>query len=50
MYMLKLPENFESYEEAKREGFLKVMNLKEKGVPIVGIFCTYTPLDWILDK
>ncbi len=45
--MLKLPDNFESYEEAKREGFLKVKSLKEKGVPVVGIFCTYTPIEII---
>lgn len=45
--MLKLPDNFESYEEAKREGFLKVKSLKEKGVPVVGIFCTYTPMEII---
>ena len=45
--MLKLPENFESYEEARREGFLKVKALKEKGTPVVGIFCTYTPIELI---
>ena len=45
--MLKLPENFENYEEARREGFLKVKDLKEKGTPIVGIFCTYTPIELI---
>ena len=33
--MLKLPENFENYEEARREGFLKVKALKEKGTPVV---------------
>jgi len=47
MQMLKLPENFESYEEARREGFLKVMDLKENGIPVVGIFCTYTPIELI---
>lgn len=45
--MLKLPENFESYEEARREGFLKVKELKEHGTPVVGIFCTYTPIELI---
>lgn len=45
--MLKLPENFDSYEEARREGFLKVKALKEKGIPVVGIFCTYTPIELI---
>jgi benzoyl-CoA reductase/2-hydroxyglutaryl-CoA dehydratase subunit BcrC/BadD/HgdB len=45
--MLKLPENFESYEEARQQGFLKVKDLKEKGIPVVGIFCTYTPIELI---
>ncbi len=45
--MVSLPENFENYEEARREGFLKVKALKEKGVPVVGIFCTYTPIELI---
>lgn len=45
--MLKLPKNFENYEEARREGFLKVKALKEKGTPVVGIFCTYTPIELI---
>ncbi|QQY78984.1 benzoyl-CoA reductase/2-hydroxyglutaryl-CoA dehydratase subunit BcrC/BadD/HgdB [Keratinibaculum paraultunense] len=45
--MVTLPENFENYEEARREGFLKVKALKEKGVPVVGIFCTYTPIELI---
>lgn len=45
--MLKLPENFQNYEESRREGFLKVKALKEKGVPLVGIFCTYTPIELI---
>ena len=44
MQMLKLLENFESYE-ARREGFLKVMDLKENGNPVVGIYCTYTPIE-----
>jgi benzoyl-CoA reductase/2-hydroxyglutaryl-CoA dehydratase subunit BcrC/BadD/HgdB len=45
--MLKLPENFQSYEEARQQGFLKVKDLKEKGIPVVGIFCTYTPIELI---
>ncbi|MBU5438810.1 2-hydroxyacyl-CoA dehydratase family protein [Tissierella sp. MSJ-40] len=45
--MIKLPENFESYEEARREGFLKVKALKEQGTNVVGVFCTYTPIELI---
>lgn len=45
--MIKLPENFESFEEARKEGFLKIRDLKEKGVSVVGVFCTYTPTELI---
>lgn len=45
--MLNLPENFHNYEEARREGFLRVRALKEQGTPVVGIFCTYTPIELI---
>ncbi|NMB27738.1 MAG: 2-hydroxyacyl-CoA dehydratase [Tissierellia bacterium] len=45
--MLKLPENFRDYEEARREGFLKVKALKEQGINVVGIFCAYTPMELI---
>lgn len=42
-----LPKNFESFTEAKKNGFLKIKNLKENGKKIVGIFCTYTPKEII---
>lgn len=45
--MLELPEKFDEYEEAKREGFIEIKELKEKGENIVGIFCTYSPLELI---
>jgi len=45
--MIKLQENFESFEEARKEGFLKIRDLKEEGVNVVGVFCTYTPTELI---
>ena len=45
--MFNLPEKFDEFEEAKREGFLKVKELKEKGANIVGVFCTYSPYELI---
>ncbi len=45
--MVKLPDNFESYEEARKEGFLKVKELKDRGERVVGTFCTYTPIEVI---
>ena len=46
--MLKLPENFQSYSEARQEGFMRLKGLKESGKKVVGIFCTYTPTELIL--
>lgn len=43
-----LPEQFETFSEARRNGFLAVKEIKEKGGRIAGVFCTYTPNE-ILD-
>ncbi|AGT43435.1 double-cubane-cluster-containing anaerobic reductase [Treponema pedis] len=43
----KLPAAFEEFTEARREGFIKMKNLKESGKKVVGVFCTYTPLEII---
>ena len=45
---MTLPEQFESFSEARREGFIQVMNLKNEGKTIAGVFCAYTP-DEVLD-
>ncbi len=45
--MVNLPDTFDEYEETKREGFLEIKELKEQGANIVGIFCTYSPLELI---
>lgn len=45
--MEKLPEKFEDFKEARKNGFLKIKKLKESGKNIVGIFCTYTPTELI---
>lgn len=38
-----LPEIFEGFAEARRNGFIAAKNLKEKNIPMVGTFCTYMP-------
>ena len=43
----KLPEDFETYPEARKNAFLKMKELKESGRRIVGVFCTYTPWELI---
>ena len=42
-----LPEHFEDFADARREGFLKVTELKDKGEKICGAFCQYTPSEII---
>ena len=43
-----LPETFEEFGEARRNGFLKVKAVKDAGGRVAGTFCTFTPLE-ILD-
>lgn len=39
----ELPEVFEEFAEQRKNAFLTVKDLKDKDVPIVGVFCTYFP-------
>ena len=48
MLEFKLPENFETYPEARKKAFLTMKELKEQGRRIVGVFCTFTPWELIL--
>ena len=43
-----LPEQFEEYSEARRNGFIKAMEVKKNGGKIAGTFCTFTPVE-VLD-
>ena len=45
--MKNLPEKFEEFGEARRDGFLTVKELKDQGKNIVGMFCAYTPKEVI---
>lgn len=45
--MIKLPENFETYDEKRKKGFLALKAEKEKGKKIAGIFCSYTPVELV---
>lgn len=46
--MLKLPENFETYQEARKAGFMRMKEFKDNGGRVVGIFCTFVPHELIL--
>ena len=43
-----LPGEFESFADARRQGFLDVKNLKDAGKKVVGTFCSYFPAEIIL--
>lgn len=45
--MLHLPENFESYNQARKNGFLKMKELKDAGQRIVGTFCSFVPTELV---
>jgi benzoyl-CoA reductase/2-hydroxyglutaryl-CoA dehydratase subunit BcrC/BadD/HgdB len=43
-----LPEIFESFSEARRNGFMAMKALKDGGKGVVGTFCTYVPVEIIM--
>ncbi|MCB6414855.1 double-cubane-cluster-containing anaerobic reductase [Dorea acetigenes] len=38
-----LPEVFEEFAEQRKKSFLGVKQLKDKGIPVIGSYCTYFP-------
>ena len=38
-----LPEIFDIFKDKRRELFLKVKEIKDKNIPVIGIFCTFFP-------
>lgn len=41
----ELPQVFESFADARKQGFLAMKKMKEQGIGVVGLFCAYTPLE-----
>ena len=39
----ELPEVFEEFAEQRKNSFMAVKEAKEKGIPVVGSYCTYFP-------
>ncbi|HHY25711.1 MAG TPA: 2-hydroxyacyl-CoA dehydratase [Desulfitobacterium dehalogenans] len=48
MSEIQLPSQFESFAEARKQGFIAVKNLKEQGKKVAGVFCTYAPMELVL--
>lgn len=42
---LELPKSFDEFVDAKKAGFIHVKDYVENGGHLVGIFCSYTPLE-----
>lgn len=38
-----LPAVFEEFNDQRKQSFTTVLELKQKGTPVVGVFCTYLP-------
>lgn len=38
-----LPAVFEEFNDQRKQSFTTVLELKQQGVPVVGVFCTYLP-------
>ena len=45
MPSLELPKSFDEFVDARKAGFIHVKDYVEKGGRLVGIFCSYTPLE-----
>lgn len=43
IYIHDLPETFEQFADARKNAFLSIKELKDKGIPLVGAYCTYFP-------
>ena len=43
-----LPDIFEEFGEQRRNSFLHAYEIKQKNIPFVGTFCTYTPTEVIM--
>lgn len=39
----ELPAVFEDFAEARQNGFIKAKEIKDKDIPLIGVFCTYFP-------
>jgi benzoyl-CoA reductase/2-hydroxyglutaryl-CoA dehydratase subunit BcrC/BadD/HgdB len=45
--MTTLPERFEEFADARRQGFIKIKELKDKGGRLCGTFCQFAPSEII---
>lgn len=46
--MNQLPQGFATYGEARKAGFMKMKEVKEKGKNLVGTYCSFVPTELII--
>ena len=44
---LNLPADFETYPQARKAGFMRMKELKDQGARVVGMFCSFVPVELI---
>jgi benzoyl-CoA reductase/2-hydroxyglutaryl-CoA dehydratase subunit BcrC/BadD/HgdB len=44
----ELPQVFEEFNDARKQGFLTVKELKESGQKVVGVYCTFMPEELVI--
>ena len=45
--MLSLPKNFETFNDARKKSFMALYEAKQRGKKVVGVFCSYTPVELV---
>ena len=45
--MNDLPKKFDEFNDARRQGFIQIKNLKDEGKKVVGTYCVFTPWELI---
>ena len=45
--IFNLPADFESYSDARKGGFLRMKALKDNGARVIGLFCSFVPMELV---
>ncbi len=46
--MIPLPDNFETYADARKAGFMKMKAVKDSGMKVVGMYCSFVPTELVM--
>ena len=45
--IFNLPADFETYSDARNGGFLRMKSLKDSGARVIGLFCSFVPMELV---